>query len=198
MSQMFVIGEDAVCCALGMKLVTDVLDWRIAQPVVDTKGVTKLLPELSRYAGLTRVHPVLCIADTDGKCALELSREWRPRRTNDAFLLRFAVTEAESWLLADVDALARYFDVPEARIPARPDDVRDAKRAVVDLARRSRRKIIRHEVISTIDASKPGVGYNAHLCVFATQHWRPLEAAQRSPSLQRAVRRLIELRATLP
>lgn len=197
MSRMFVIGEDAVCCALGTRLVTDVLGWRLAQPVVDTKGVTKLLPELARYAGLTRVYPVLCIADTDGKCALELSQSWRPRNANGAFLLRFAVTEAESWLLADVDALARYFDVPETRIPARPDDVLDAKRAVVDLARRSRRRIIRQEVVSAIDASKPGAGYNAHLCGFAMQHWRPHEAAQRSPSLQRTVHRLVELRATL-
>lgn len=194
MSRMFVVGEDAVCCALGVRLVADVLGWQLAQPAVNTKGGTKLQSELHRYAGLARLHPVLCLADTDGKCARELSRSWRPRNASNAFLLRFAVTEAESWLLADADALARYLDVPHVRVPARPDELADAKRAVLNLARRSRRRLIRQEMISSIDASKPGVGYNVHLRGFAMEHWRPSEAAQRSPSLQRAVRRLTELR----
>ncbi|HEY0179711.1 MAG TPA: hypothetical protein VGC30_08770 [Dokdonella sp.] len=108
------------------------------------------------------------------------------------------MTEAESWLLADADALALYFDVPEVKIPARPDEVGDAKRAMLDLARRSRRRVIRQEMISSVDGSKPGVGYNFHLQSFAMERWRPREAAQRSPSLRRAMRRLIELCSARP
>ena len=74
MSRILVVGEDTLCCALGERLVAACLpDWQLAQPSIDTKGVTKLQPSLPRYLSLARsLHPVLCIADTDGQCAVEL------------------------------------------------------------------------------------------------------------------------------
>lgn len=195
MSHMFVIGEDAICCALGTRLVADVLGWELAQPPVNAGGASKLKNNLPRYVGLTHLHPVLCVADTDGKCAADLVPVWRPPNTARSFLLRFAVTEAESWLLADAEALANFFEVSEARIPRQPDELPDAKRAMVELARRSRKRPIRQEVVSTIDPSKPGNGYNLHLREFVERYWRSREAAPRSPSLQRAIRRLAEVGA---
>lgn len=194
MNRLYVIGEDALCCALGNKLVDDVLGWQLAQPAVNTNGVTKLKPALSRYLGLAKVHPVLCIADTDGKCALHMIKEWLPRNASADFLLRFAVAESESWLLADSESLAQCFQVPEGKLPANPDDEMDAKRTLLGLARRSKRKMIRDEVVSHTDPNKPGAGYNVHLGEYVTAHWRPLVAATRSPSLARAIRRLESLR----
>lgn len=69
---MYVVGEDGLSCALGVRLASDVLRQSLAQPPIDTKGVTKLVPALPRYAQLAARKPVLCIADTDGKCAKEL------------------------------------------------------------------------------------------------------------------------------
>jgi len=78
---MYVIGEDAVSCALGACLVTKVLGMRLAQPAIDTGGVTKLQSNLHRYFGLVNLVPVLCIADTDGGCAVQLlQRCFRPSR----------------------------------------------------------------------------------------------------------------------
>ena len=177
-------------CALGGKLAADVLGCQLAQPAVNTNGVTKLRPAISRYIGLTRMHPVLCIADTDGACASALAEQWLPSRAPADFLLRFAVAESESWLLADRESLAEYLQVPEARMPSNPDDEVDAKRVLLNLARRSRKREIRAELVSQADPSKPGTGYNAHLSSYVSRYWQPREAVARSPSLGRAIRRL--------
>lgn len=193
MGQMYVIGEDALCCALGTRLVIDVVGWSLAQPAVNTNGVTKLKKDLARYVSLTRICPVLCVADTDGGCASKLREQWLPNPPGQ-FLLRLAVTESESWLMADHEALAAFLDVPESRFPDLPDEIDDAKRTILNLARRSKKRMIRQEVISSRDTNKPGNGYNLHLCDFVVRYWSPERAAQRSPSLARAMKRLTQLR----
>ncbi len=198
MTEMFVIGEDTLCCALGTKLVTDVLRWRLAQPAVDTMGVTQLKKSIARYIGLTHLHPVLCVADTDGGCAMRLRRDWLPNFVPSTFFLRLAVTESESWLLADADGFARFLDVASNRMPNRPDDLADPKRTVLTLARRSRRREIRQEVVSSRDPSKPGSGYNLHLSNFVMNHWSPDVAARASHSLAKAIHRLREIETRSP
>lgn len=198
MAQMYVIGEDALCCALGSKLVTDVLRWGLAQRAVDTKGVTQLKKNIPRYIGLTSVHPVLCVADTDGGCAMQLRQDWLPRHTPSTFFLRLAVTESESWLLADTDGFAQFLQVAPNRMPGRPDDLPDPKRIVLTLAHRSRRREIRQEVVSSRDSSKPGSGYNQYLANFVANYWRPNVAAEKSGSLAKAIQRLREFETGLP
>lgn len=193
MSQMYVIGEDVLSCALGTRLVTEIMGWTLAQPAVNTKGVTYLIKAIPRYTSLAHIHPVLCLADTDRGCAVRLRQQWLPSAA-DRFLLRLAVTESESWMMADREALAAFFDVAVRLVPDRPDDELNAKRTVLNLARRSRRRHIRQELVSPLDNSKPGTGYNVHLCEFITSHWRPQQAILRSPSLARAVQRLTELK----
>ncbi len=190
MTQMYVIGEDGLCCALGEKLVTGVAGYSLAQPAVNTEGVTKLKKEIHRYLGLTRIHPVLCVADTDRKCALELLRSWLPDHVSPLFMLRFAVTESESWLLADKEGLADFLGVSESWMPRCPDDLEDAKRELLNLARRSRKRNIRQEMVSSREPSKPGSGYNFHLRNFIARQWQPLRAVSNSPSLARAMRQL--------
>lgn len=196
MSRILVVGEDALCCALGEKLVTDCLpDWQLSARPIDTKGITKLIPALARYQEQAQhVQPVLCIADTDRKCAVELLAAWLPRPRPEHLLLRLAVTEAESWLLADRGGFATAFQVPLNKLPQNPDEVDDPKRTLLTLARRSKQRLIRDEVVSAIDPSKQGSGYNTHLRHFVLNHWDAHRAAQTSQSLARAMSRLAELK----
>lgn len=196
MARIFVIGEDVLCCTLGARLVEVVLDWKLAQPAVDTKGITNLRKNLARYTQIASSFPVLCIADTDGRCVLDARRQSAPAGTPERFHLRFAVPEIESWLMADKEALAEFFRVSEAIVPNRPDEVQDAKRAMLNVALRSKQRYLRQEVVAADDRNKPGTGYNVHLRDFVAHYWRPLVAAQRSPSLARAVCRLSEMRGT--
>lgn len=194
MDQMYVIGEDAVSCALGACLVTKVLGMRLAQPAIDTGGVTKLQSNLHRYFGLANLAPVLCIADTDGGCAVQLLQRWLPAKPPSGFFLRLAIPEAESWLLADREGMSIFFGVAQAKVPPRPDALIDPKREVLKIALRSKRRIFRQEMVSPSDQTKQGAGYNLHLCDFVARHWDPERSLPNSPSLARAVQRLEHLR----
>lgn len=189
---MLVVGEDALCCVLGERLIAATLPtWRLAGPSIDKKGVTKLVPDLCRYVDQARhVQPVLCIADTDGRCALELLNSWRPNHAPESFVLRLAVVEAESWLLADRQGFAAAFQVPVNKLPHTSDDIDDPKRLVLSLVARSKKRLFRNEVVSRNGPSKPGTGYNVHLCAFVRTRWSALRARQASRSLDRALNRL--------
>lgn len=193
MTSIVVVGEDALCCALGAKLVADILpDWTLAAPPINKRGVTKLIPDLKRYNTLARSgRPVLCIADVDRGCAVELLRKWLPNGKDARLLLRLAVTEAESWLLADQEGFARIANVPSGKLPAAPDALPDSKQCLLGLVHRYGNKNLRSEVVSNRRTHfLQGTGYNAHLTDFISLHWSPIRAATRSPSLRRAVARL--------
>lgn len=195
MSQVLVVGEDSLCCALGEKLVKVALPrWRLAGPLVNTKGVTKLVASMWRYAEQARyVQPVLCIADTDGQCAVDLLHTWLPPGDVSSFLLRLAVTEAESWVLADRSGFASTFQIPANKLPTAPDDVADPKRLLLSVMAKSKKRVFRDEMIAQTDASKPGSGYNLHLCDFVRSRWDVEQARAFSPSLNRAYARIQRL-----
>ncbi len=181
-----------LCCALGERLVAGTLPgWQLAGPSINRRGVSNLLPELLRYAQQAKfVQPVLCIADTDGQCAVKLLTTWLPAHAPDNFIFRMAVAEAESWVLADRSGFANTMQVSVNRVPAQVDTLADPKRTVLTLLAKSKSRRIREEVISQLDASKQGTGYNLHLCNFVQSSWSVDRARQSSPSLNRAVVRL--------
>lgn len=192
MKRILVVGEDALCCALGERLVAAGLPgWILARTSIDTKGVTKLVPGLLRYVEQAKhVQPVLCIADTDGQCAVTLRSNWLQGASHERFVLRLAHIEAESWLLADREGFAKALAVPLNKLPQNPDEEPDAKRLVLYLVRRSKERTLRDEVISATDPSKPGTGYNLHLSAFVRAHWNARRGALCSPSLARALKRV--------
>ncbi|MCX7672925.1 hypothetical protein LCC91_08070 [Tepidimonas taiwanensis] len=196
MKRILVVGEDALCCALGKRLVEEVMPgWSLAGEPINKRGITELVPALPRYLNQARyVQPVLCIADTDGRCVRDLLRKWLSSLEirSCAFYLRLAVTEAESWVLADREKFAVHFGVSVTKIPHCTDEIDDPKRLILSLVRKSRSRIHRVEMVSESDAGKPGSGYNEHLQFFVKEVWRPLVGCSNSESLARAVRRLRE------
>lgn len=196
MTRILVVGEDALCCALGERLVAACLPgWKLAQASIDTRGVTKLQPALPRYLGFAQHrYPVLCIADSDGRCAVELLTKWLPQ-THERFVLRLAISEAESWVLADRQGFSQALEVPLNKLPQCPDEESDPKRLILNLAKKSKTRLFRDELVSSRDPSKPGTGYNLHLGAFVRGQWDAQRAAQHSPSLARAVRHLERLGA---
>lgn len=192
--RILVIGEDALSVALGERLVQACLpDWQTVHPSIDTKGVTKLQAGLPRYLMQAQhVQPVLCVADTDGTCPVTLQQRWLPR-PDPRLVLRLAVTESESWLLADRNGFSRHLGLPLNKLPWHPDAESDPKSLILTLARKSTLRHVRQELVAANDLCKPGSGYNLHLVQFARQHWSAQAAAEQSPSLQRAMQRLQQL-----
>lgn len=196
MSRILVIGEDSLCCALGEQLVASILpDWTLAGPAIDTKGVTKLIAALPRYAEQARfVQPVICIADTDGQCVKQWLEKHSPARLHSHFLLRLAVNEAESWLIADQEGFAGALHVDKKKLPLRPDEVIDAKGLVLQVLAKSKLRPIRDEAVSRTDRTRQGPGYNLHLCNFVKSDWSAERARLASPSLARACAYLLKMK----
>lgn len=192
MSEILLVGEDQLCCGLAVKLVRRVLpDWSIAGAPINKRGITRQLPELHRYAECARyVRPVLCVADTDHRCAVELRQQWLPEDPPDNFLFRLAVSEAESWVLADREGVAAFFDVPLKVIPRAPEQLHDAKQEVLRIAARSSRHEVRAEMLAPGRLLKPGAGYNVHLARLVAENWEVDRASAHSDSLERAIAHL--------
>ena len=109
------------------------------------------------------------------------------------FTLRIAVRMVESWLMADAESMADALRVNLRQIPARPDLLQDPKRDLVNLARRSRRVEVRRALVpSERSGARVGPDYLKFMRDYVRLHWRPAVAAERSPSLDRALRRLLE------
>lgn len=189
------VGEDALCCQLGVSLVAHALPgWRISPLPIEKGGVTRLVADLPRLSQAARHGlPVLCIADSDRDCPVEWMKRWLVvRDRHERFLLRLAVTEAESWLLADHAAMKARFRTPLHQLPQAPDDLVDPKAALLHLVQRHAPAAIRREMVSLDRAGQPlrASGYAVHLKEFTASAWQPERAAGRSPSLRRALNRL--------
>ncbi|MEQ8822726.1 MAG: DUF4276 family protein [Sumerlaeia bacterium] len=121
-------------------------------------------------------------------CPSGLIAEKMPGKLHPRFVLRIQVRELESWLLADPEAWAAYLKVSAGLVPKDPDTLPDPKRALVNLVRRCRKKSLREDIVP--EEGKPrvvGPGYTTRIGDFITEHWNPSRAAQRSPSLKRAL-----------
>lgn len=138
---------------------------------------------------------VLVDLDDDYACAPLLCQEWLGDPAPN-LCLRVAVREPESWLLADRNAAARFLGVPESVIPYSAESEADPKRLVVELARRSRRRDIREDLVPGPGSGLAmGPAYHARLIEFARRDWRPEVAAQTADSLRRclsALQRLVQ------
>jgi hypothetical protein len=112
-----------------------------------------------------------------------------------SFLCRFAVAELESWLLADRPGLAGFLGVAAARMPEQPDLEPFPKKTLVNVARASRKADIRSAIVpSSGRKAVTAPGYTRALSGFVDQAWNIDRAVRRSPSLERCLRRLGELR----
>lgn len=96
--------------------------------------------------------------------------------------------------MADAESIARYLGVSSSRVPGDPEGLDDPKGAMVNLARHSRRKSVREDMIpGEKSRRRVGPAYPGRLIEYTTTKWRPDIAAQRSESLQRAINCLCHL-----
>jgi hypothetical protein len=154
-----------------------------------------LRSRIKSFCEISRQQPVLLITDLDhGQCPAALIGYWfGDQQRLDDILVRVAVREIESWLLADHTAMASFMGIASRSLPRSPDDLIDPKSHLISLARRGPRDV-REALVPAVQAiAAQGVGYNSKLAKFVRESWRPVRAAMRSPSLTRARNRIAEL-----
>lgn len=156
---------------------------------------------LEAYNLAARFSPwiVLLDLDHDAECAPALRARLLPKPSR-LMSLRIAVRAIESWLLADRREFASFLGVGHREIPDNPDDLDDPKGFVIDLARGSRRRLLRTELVPRLGSQKRiGPAYTSRMLEFTLYSWDPIRAEKVSPSLMscRAAIRLLKDKSTV-
>lgn len=136
---------------------------------------------------------VLVDLDRQHECAPPLVGEWVPDIAPH-MCFRVAVRAVEAWLLADRETLAGFLRVAIDRIPRQPEVLPDPKQALVTLARRSRSRDVREDMVPREKSGRAiGPAYASRVIEYVHEKWRPDIAAGRAASLERAIACLEEL-----
>lgn len=159
-------------------------------------GKADLIQKLAGYNHAAQ-HNRWCVLidlDHDAECAPELVGRLLPSPA-EGMLLRVAVHEVESWLLADRRRIAQFLGVPLAQVPMRPDHIDAPKQLMVGLARGSRLRAIREDLVPRPESGrKEGPAYTSQVTGFVLERWQPADAARYSDSLARCMAALERLR----
>ena len=160
--------------------------------VYGRKGKDNLRENVPRYNQAARQGRwiILVDLDDDAECPPPFIALWLPTR-NQNLQLRVAVRAVEAWLLADRDEIACFLRVSEQRIPLQPENEANPKITLMNVARRSRSKTIREDIVpSEGSTARQGPAYTSRLIEFTVKHWDPKTAATRSASLKRSLNSL--------
>ncbi|MDM7911759.1 MAG: hypothetical protein QUS09_01540 [Methanotrichaceae archaeon] len=134
----------------------------------------------------------LILADLDdATCAPSKIQEWLPVSKNHNLIFRIAVREVESWILADRKGFADFLRIAQTKIPNNPDGLSDPKAKLIQLARSSRRREVKEDLVPKAGSTaRQGPAYNARLISFVRESWNPEAARLASPSLDKTLRSL--------
>jgi hypothetical protein len=165
--------------------------------VYGREGKPRLLQNLVGYNNAAKGSPwvVLIDLDKDCDCAPTCLQQWLPRPSR-YMCFRIVVRMIEAWLLADRERIAHWLGVAEANFPEDPDSLENPKQVLINLARRSRRRIKTDLVPRDGSGRSVGPLYNATMTKFIDDQdagWRPEHALRRSDSLARCINHLQQL-----
>lgn len=149
--------------------------------LVGKGGIDK---RLQAWCAAGRLSPWLILRDLDDDvCPPSLLA--RLRSSGDG-MVRIAVREVEAWLLADREAAANWLGVSVARIALEPESLPEPKTLLVNLARQSRSRSIREDIVPQ-GLARHGPGYVDRIAAFCRESWQPERAARHAPSLRRCL-----------
>ena len=149
-------------------------------------GKLQLKQKVGAYNHAADLWPWILLVDLDREeCAPNLRAAWLPA-PNKWMCFRVAVREVEAWLLGDRQRMAEFLGVAVAKVPQAPDSIDDPKRVIVELARLSRQRDFRMDMVPRQNSGRSeGPAYASRLIEFTQRLWRPSVAAKHSDSLRR-------------
>jgi len=154
-------------------------------------GSSYIEQNISGFNQAAEHHPFLVLLDLDRReCAPRYRDQLLPAGAARYMILRIAVTEVESWVLADRQAFSNHFAVSIDRVPRQPDALPDAKQELFNIVRYSRSRRLREAVLPQSSTAGHGPDYNGALISFLNQDWQLPPARAASNSLSRACRAL--------
>ena len=153
-------------------------------------GYGYLKTKLNELMKVSNKIPVFLLTDSDrGICAPSLIHNWTGGRPlPEQMHFRVAVREIEAWLLADIEGISEFLNIPQSRFPVDPESSLDPKGLLINLIKRYGSRVHKAELLPAPKAKAViGLGYNAVLSTFVRETWDPCRASTRSSSLARAM-----------
>ncbi|MEW6378311.1 MAG: hypothetical protein AB1611_01755 [bacterium] len=125
-------------------------------------GFGYLKQKIEGFNSAAKGKPFLVLTDLDrADCPIALIQEWLTVPRHPDLLFRVAVREVESWLLADRTGLAQFLGIQESLVPGDPDTIPDPKQCLISLARKSRYRALRSDIVPLPGSTaKQGRNYN--------------------------------------
>jgi hypothetical protein len=166
--------------------------------VYGKNGKQSLLKQMRGYNQAARHGPWVVIVDLDddADCAPPFRAKWLTS-INQRMCFRIAVREVETWLMADREHLAEFLHIAVSKVPLSPEEIRNPKQTMVNLARNSRLRAIQKDMVPRPASGRQiGPAYPSRLIEFVESRqrgWRPDVAANTSDSLRRCLRCLKKL-----
>ena len=158
-------------------------------------GSGYLRSRIPNFCQMASFRTVLVITDLDqARCPSQLLSDWLgSREIPPGLIVRVAVREIESWLLADHEAMRRLLGKRAGTLPREPELLPNPKSTLLNMARQAPRDV-RDDLLPPEGAvASQGLGFNRRLGSLIKSDWSPARAADRAPSLGKARRRLREL-----
>lgn len=186
--------EDELSEAIGLRLLAELPTPMPSPQCLRRNGFGYLRSRMGNWRQMAQHQVVVVLTDLDKKlCPLALRADWLGDiAMPENLLLRIAVREVESWVLADHEGMRELIGSKGA-LPSLPDDLPDPKQYLLRLAKNAPRTV-RDDLVKEDGAmASQGIGYNARLTSWIHSVWDPQRAAERSPSLQRTRLRLTEM-----
>ena len=183
------IFEDSLSGSILQKLVANSRQDYLVGFRYPSGGYGWIKNRINGFNNAAKGMPYLVLTDLDRcECPPVLIRDWLTGAKHHNLLFRVAVRQVESWLLGCRILFARFLGVPENMIPIAVDEIPNAKAFVIDLAKRSRKRQLRLDIVPQEGSTaKVGPDYNGRLIYFVENIWDPDIAREISPSLQKAI-----------
>lgn len=206
MMDVIIVGEDAVTKAIIKRLLHEICPHGINVIREDPARGGEIRNKTPNYNRLAQSTRVILLADLDNAhCPATEIQNWlsnSPKHPH--FLFRFAVDEAESWLLADREGMARFLGISDDLIPMpslqnnrEPHNLevripyKSSQFLMLELVPNSSKSEIK-EMLTPKDRLSKGPEYNTALVPFIERDWNVGSARTNSHSLDRMMTRIQE------
>ncbi len=160
------------------------------------KGFTYIKQKIDKFNQTAKEICYLSLVDfmdTNCQCPSEVISNWLPNR-NNLMIFRIVVREIESWLIADRENIAIFLNINIEKVPLDPENEKDPKQKLVNLARGSRSSKIRSAIVPEQNSTaQVGKLYTSELKRFVSDYWSVESARINSPSLDKCIIRLKEI-----
>lgn len=183
--------EDALSEAIGRRLLDESQGRLTPELLLRKGGFGYLKTNIRKWCELSQTIPVFILTDLDNiECPFTLINSWLgTNKQPPNLIIRVAVREIESWLLADHQSMKELLG-KHCKLPENPDNLDDPKQHLLNLACKAPRKLRDDLVRMEKGNARQGLGYNSVLGAIVQNCWSPERAATRSPSLEKARQKL--------